>query len=220
MASSSASAANTARRQLLTLRSQIFSHAPPPPPHAPGGQRTGSKILSRRLVGPSMLSYYPMTLQMQSMRKFLPERPQHMLPRKHQINNKKKAQAALANSSSKSEEMGEGQDAALADSNSAAASVEGDASDFWDGTEKDLLMTLNERQRQVDVANKKRLGKGPPKKGKLWPGCEFARLRGWRTLPLASDANDMLTNYTLRSTLHSSLSTGQGRRAALKGKKK
>ncbi|CAO1627790.1 unnamed protein product [Jaminaea pallidilutea] len=164
MASSSASATNTARRQLLTLRSQIFSHAPPPPPHAPGGQRTGSKILSRRLVGPSMLSYYPMTLQMQSMRKFLPERPQHMLPRKHQINNKKKAQAALANSS-KSEEVGEGQDAALADSNSATASVEGDASDFWDGTEKDLLMTLNERQRQVDVAYKKRLGKGPPKKG-------------------------------------------------------
>lgn len=98
-----------------------------------------------------------------------------MLPRKHQINNKKKAQAALA----KSEEVGEGQDAALADPNSAtAASVEGDASDFWDGTEKDLLMTLNERQRQVDVANKKRLGKGPPKKGKLWSCCKFARLRG------------------------------------------
>lgn len=66
MASSQTAAA--LRHQLASMRSRIFSHAPPPPLSSPGGIRTGSKILTQRLVGPSMLAYYPPTLNLRTAR--------------------------------------------------------------------------------------------------------------------------------------------------------
>ncbi|CAO1622730.1 unnamed protein product [Parajaminaea phylloscopi] len=95
------------RHQLATLRSRIFSTAPPPPLSHPGGIRTGAKILTQRLVGPSMLKYYGPTINMRTAR------------------------------------------------------PDEEASDGSEGP----FMTTRENQRLLDVARKRRIGKGPPKKG-------------------------------------------------------
>lgn len=73
MSSSSSAVTTTAagvKRHLATLRSRIFQTAPPPPPSAPGGVRTGAKILKARLRGPSMLQYYNPRLKLSSVTKF------------------------------------------------------------------------------------------------------------------------------------------------------
>ncbi|PWN25064.1 hypothetical protein BDZ90DRAFT_76289 [Jaminaea rosea] len=142
----SSSSASSPLRHLLTLRSRIFQHTPPPPPHAPGGLRTGAKLLKRPLVGPSMLNYYPPSLRLRSLGLF--ENP-----------------------------GGEG--------------------------ERFFLQDAKEVQRLKDVERKKRLGKGPPKKGELRRAVRKA----------AGTDHDHETHNSLART-------GQGRRAAMKGKKK
>ena len=107
---SSSSSATTALRHLATLRSRIFNTAPPPPLSAPGGLRTGAKILKSRLVGPSMLGYYPPTTRLRDI----------------------------------------------------GRQIWGMQGEKEEGL---MLMSAKEAQRFEDVARKRRLGKGPPKKG-------------------------------------------------------
>jgi small subunit ribosomal protein S33 len=59
-------------RALAEAQSKVFSTTPPPPV----GQeslRTGAKYLRRRLVGPSMLKYYPPVLNLRSFARNFPE---------------------------------------------------------------------------------------------------------------------------------------------------
>lgn len=59
-------------RSLAEAQSKVFSITPPPPV----GQeslRTGAKYLRKRLVGPSMLKYYPPVLNLRSFQNMFPE---------------------------------------------------------------------------------------------------------------------------------------------------
>lgn len=103
-------------RALAEAQAKVFSTAPPPPP----GQeslRTGAKYLRKRLVGPSMLRYYPPTLNLRS------------------IVNRFESFKYL---------------------------------DPETGKEKSHLMHPREAQRLADVERKKKIGKGPPKKGECF----------------------------------------------------
>lgn len=71
-----------ALRTLATLRSRIFATAAPP--SVPGGVRTGAKFLRQRLVGPSMLRYYPAQLNYKSFNALEPSLPKLLDPRETQ----------------------------------------------------------------------------------------------------------------------------------------
>lgn len=59
-------------RTLAEAQSKVFSTTPPPPLGQPS-LRTGAKILKKRLVGPSMLKYYPPTLNLRSFAASFPD---------------------------------------------------------------------------------------------------------------------------------------------------
>lgn len=59
-------------RSLAEAQSKVFSTTPPPPV-GQDSLRTGAKYLRKRLVGPSMLRYYPPVLNLRSFRNMFPE---------------------------------------------------------------------------------------------------------------------------------------------------
>lgn len=107
-------------RALAEAQARIFSTTPPPAEGTPVGLRTGAKFLRKRLVGPSMLNYYPPSLNLRPLGKLL---------------------------------YGEG------------APLEGLSWKAPDGSLRQDVVSPKELQRLTDVARKRQLGKGPPKKG-------------------------------------------------------
>jgi small subunit ribosomal protein S33 len=61
---------SAALRALALARARIFEVSPPSA--VPGGERTGAKVLRPRLVGPSMLRYYPANLNLSSLSSVVP----------------------------------------------------------------------------------------------------------------------------------------------------
>ncbi|PWN93969.1 hypothetical protein FA10DRAFT_283581 [Acaromyces ingoldii] len=66
---------------LRQAQARIFNTNPPGPPSNPA-LRTGSKVLKKRLVGPSMLQYYPPSLNLRSVLRIAPNalRPEDVDP--------------------------------------------------------------------------------------------------------------------------------------------
>lgn len=62
---------STILRTLAETRARIFQTTPPRPLGEPSSVRTGAKFLRKRLVGPSMLNYYPPTLSIKTVNSFL-----------------------------------------------------------------------------------------------------------------------------------------------------
>jgi small subunit ribosomal protein S33 len=70
---------STILRSLAEVQAKVFQTTPPRPLGEPSSVRTGAKFLRKRLVGPSMLKYYPPTLSIKTVNSFLtaPGMPLH-----------------------------------------------------------------------------------------------------------------------------------------------
>lgn len=107
-------------RKVAEAQAKVFSTMPLQPEGSAPGLRTGAKYLRQRLVGPSMLNYYPPAVNMRPISKQL---------------------------------FGPG------------GPLDGMAWKAPDGSLRRHIVDPKEFQRLADVERKRKLGKGPPKKG-------------------------------------------------------
>ena len=197
IASVASSARRSASRQLEQIRHEIFQTT-----SNPQQQRTGAKYLRQRLVGPSMMQYYPPQISVSRILNdpaLIQQARRNLLANPHIPNAPRPSNGIQIQTTAPPTTGGGGSTGGV--SNQTILTGENTIiqrpSPAFEGTatgaiQDDFLhlMKPHEIQRFIDVARRKAMGKGPPKKGK----CRYGYLPGFTCL------TPRLLSYRRRTT--------------------